>query len=132
MYAILVNSQVIADTNSLFGLQRICANKDCSYSKDDIQSVGRIYLFQFTLTGTPQPLATVTGHKTFMKLGSSLAVGNPYKNSFVNKDSDMLAVSAMTMSKFLLLACLVVPVCDQRVNESMSQVKKNFKIILHK
>lgn len=50
-----------------------------------------------------------------MKLGSSLAVGNPYNNSFVNKDNDMLAVSAMTLSKFPLLACLVVPVSDQRV-----------------
>lgn len=82
---------------------RLCANKNCSYSKDDIQSVGRIYLFQFTLTGSLQPLTTITGHKTFMKLGSSLAVGNPYDNSFVNKDNDMLAVSAMTLSKILLL-----------------------------
>lgn len=73
---------------------RLCDNKDCSYSKDDIQSVGRVYLFQYTLKGSPQTLATITGHKTFMKLGSSLAVGNPYNNS----DDDMLAVSAMTLS----------------------------------
>lgn len=85
----------------LLGLQRLCANKNCSYSKDDIESVGRVYLFQFTLTSSPQPLATITGHKTFMKLGSSLTVGNPYNNSYVNKDGDMLAVSAMTLSKFL-------------------------------
>lgn len=115
MYFIIVNSQVIANTSFLLDLWRLCANKDCSYSKDDIQSVGRIYLFQFALTGTPQPLTTITGHKTFMKLGSSLAVGNPYNNSFVNKDNDMLAVSATTLSKFPLLACLVVPVSDQRV-----------------
>lgn len=115
MYFIIVNSQVIANTSFLLDLWRLCANKDCSYSKDDIQSVGRIYLFQFALTGTPQPLTTITGHKTFMKLGSSLAVGNPYNDSFVNKDNDMLAVSATTLSKFPLLACLVVPVSDQRV-----------------
>lgn len=96
----------------LLHFSRLCANKNCSYSKDDIQSVGRIYLFQFTLTGSLQPLTTITGHKTFMKLGSSLAVGNPYSNSFVNKDNDMLAVSAMTLSKILLLACLVVLVSD--------------------
>ena len=100
-----------ANTRSLFDLQRICANKDCSYSKDDIQSVGRIYLFQFTLTVTPQPLTTITGHKTFMKLGSSLAVGNPYNNSFDNKDDDMLAVSAMTLSKLLLFEYLFVGGC---------------------
>jgi len=53
-----------------------------------------------------------------MKLGSSLAVGNPYDNSFVNKDNDMLAVSAMTLSKILLLACLVVPVSDWIVKDN--------------
>ena len=31
-----------------------------------------------------------------MKMGSSLAVGNPYRNSY----DDLLAVSAMTLSKF--------------------------------
>ena len=70
-----------------------------------------------------------------MKLGSSLAVGNPYNNS----DDDMLAVSATTLSEFLLSACLVVPVSDQRVKASMrpmrllvtSQVNLNvLKIIL--
>ena len=97
------HSQMIVNTSVLLDLWRLCANKDCSYSKDDIQSVGKVYLFQFTLKGSPQPLATITGHKTFMKLGSSLAVGNPYSNS----DDVMLAVSAMTLSEFLLLACLV-------------------------
>lgn len=105
---------VIANTIFLPGLQRLCANKNCSYSKDDIESVGRVYLFQFTLTSSPQPLATITGHKTFMKLGSSLTVGNPYNNSYVNKDGDMLAVSAMTLSKFLQLNSKF-PVSDQHL-----------------
>lgn len=96
MHSIIVHSQMIVNTSVLLNLRRLCDNKDCSYSKDDIQSVGRVYLFQYTLKGSPQPLATITGHKTFMKLGSSLAVGNPYNNS----NDDMLAVSAMTLSEF--------------------------------
>ena len=69
---------------------RLCANKDCSYSKDDVQSVGRVYLFHPNLS--TQPMATITGHKTFMKLGTSLSVGKPYNNS-----EDILAISAATL-----------------------------------
>ena len=42
-------------------------------------------------------MATITGSETFMKLGTSLAVGNPYHHG---DDDNMLAVSAATQSKF--------------------------------
>ena len=42
-------------------------------------------------------MATITGSETFMKLGTSLAVGNPYRHG---DDDNMLAVSAATQSKF--------------------------------
>lgn len=75
----------------LFVFYRLCAKKDCSYSKDDVQSVGRVYLFLPNLS--LQHMATITGHQTFMKLGTSLSVGKPYNNS-----EDFLAVSAATLS----------------------------------
>ena len=82
-------------------LFRLCANKDCRYSKNDTQSVGRVYLFQFSPSQSPQHLATITGSKTFMKLGTSLAVGNPYNANSENEDDDMLAVSASTQGNYL-------------------------------
>ena len=81
-------------------LFRLCANKDCSYSKNDTQSVGRVYLFQFSPSQSPQPLTTITGCEMFMKLGTSLAVGNPYNAKSENEDDDMLAVSASTHGSY--------------------------------
>ncbi|CAH3188460.1 unnamed protein product, partial [Porites evermanni] len=68
---------------------------DCSYSKNDKQSVGRVYFVSVTSTPFPQPMATITGSETFMKLGTSLAVGNPYHHG---DDDNMLAVSAATQN----------------------------------
>lgn len=59
-----------------------------------------MYLFQFTPAQSPQPLATITGSETFMKLGTSIAVGNPYNADNSNESDDMLAVSASTQGKF--------------------------------
>ena len=56
-----------------------------------------MYFFSVTSTPFPQPMATITGSETFMKLGTSLAVGNPYRHG---DDDNMLAVSAVTQSKF--------------------------------
>lgn len=77
---------------------RLCAYKNCSYSKDDIQSVGKVYVFQISQLKSLQPLATITGTETFMKLGTALAVGNPYNADKENANDIMLAVSASTQS----------------------------------
>lgn len=89
-------------------LFRLCANKDCSYSKNDTQSVGRVYLFQFSPSQSPQPLATITGSKTFMKLGTNFAVGNPYNAKSENEDDDMLAVSASTQGNYIKLSSIKI------------------------
>ena len=83
----------------LFSL-RLCASENCSYSKNDVQSVGKVYVFQISKLPSLQSLATITGTKTFMKLGTALAVGNPYNAEKKNPNNIMLAVSAPTQGKW--------------------------------
>ena len=89
----------------LFCLTRKCSLKNCSYSGNDTQSVGRVSLFAPFRHSSDQPLVTITGGQAFMKLGTSVAVGNPYGS---DKHDDMLAISASTLSE-----CLPRPGIDQ-------------------
>ncbi|KAK2566631.1 Phosphatidylinositol-glycan-specific phospholipase D [Acropora cervicornis] len=71
-----------------------------SGEQKDIQSVGKVYMFEITLMQFPRPIATITGTETFMKLGTALSVGNPYNG---NQNDVMLAVSAATQSSVYML-----------------------------
>ncbi|XP_070562446.1 phosphatidylinositol-glycan-specific phospholipase D-like [Ptychodera flava] len=72
---------------------RICVLKNCSYTKNDTQSVGKLDVFDFSQGKMPsKPLHSLTGVKSFGKLGSTAATGRPYPG-----DQDMLAVTADTL-----------------------------------
>ncbi|XP_038051149.1 phosphatidylinositol-glycan-specific phospholipase D-like isoform X2 [Patiria miniata] len=68
---------------------RICAESTCAFSSNDIQSVGRLLVYD-TLDLT-QPLVNITGRENFGKLGSSFGIGDPYDNG-----EDILGVGADT------------------------------------
>lgn len=69
---------------------RKCALKNCSYSADDIQSVGKIYAYRMFNNGTSTLLFEVTGKKSLAKFGTSMAVGDPFGLG----ENDILAVSS--------------------------------------
>ncbi|XP_041456952.1 phosphatidylinositol-glycan-specific phospholipase D-like [Lytechinus variegatus] len=68
---------------------RMCANPSCSYSPDDIQSVGALSIYS---TGSsPALLTRLRGEVSFQKFGSGFSVGDPFGNG-----SLILAVGSNT------------------------------------
>ena len=72
---------------------RKCAKKACTYSSNDTQSTGKVYVYPLAATKSP-PLLTVTGTDSFMKLGTSVSIGRPHPDK-----GPLLAISASTLSK---------------------------------
>ncbi|XP_022083635.1 phosphatidylinositol-glycan-specific phospholipase D-like [Acanthaster planci] len=70
---------------------RICTSPDCEFSPDDIQSVGRLLVYD--TKDLTKPVRNITGQKAFGKLGSSFGVGDPYGNG-----EEMLGVGADTVN----------------------------------
>ncbi|XP_028400201.1 phosphatidylinositol-glycan-specific phospholipase D-like [Dendronephthya gigantea] len=69
---------------------RICALKNCSYSKDDVQSAGKLYGYQMS-GGEWKLKFQVIGETPLGQLGSSIAIGDPFGSG-----PDILAVSSPT------------------------------------
>ena len=90
----------------VFTLSLIQSRPNCSYSKNDTQSVGRVHLF--TATNLTSPKLVLTGRNQFEKFGSMVAVGDPYQTGH-----SILAVGSDTEGKlfffsFYSFACVAM------------------------
>ena len=70
---------------------RICALKDCSYSQDDVQSVGKLYGYKWSSRNQWKLVFTVTGQSALGQLGTGTAIGDAFGTG-----NDILAVSCPT------------------------------------
>ncbi len=69
------------------------SSSQCSFSTNDVQSVGRLLVYNST--NMTKPVKILTGSEAFGKLSSSFAIGDPYKNGdeLVGVGSDTIGES---------------------------------------
>ena len=72
----------------------IYCRSDCEYSPDDVQSSGRVYVYNVP---SKVPRHVLTGDGYFGQFGMSLDVGNPYVPGF-----DMLAIGGTALSRLII------------------------------
>ncbi|CAD5119903.1 DgyrCDS8482 [Dimorphilus gyrociliatus] len=68
---------------------RICSQENCEFDPEDIESVGRLTIFECPLSSAG-PRQIINGTQKFNMLGRDIALGNPY----INQSNSFLAVAS--------------------------------------